>query len=155
MSNVFDNQRHKTGKKVILSKLRDICSRLDRAHDAFHCAKLKHKTDPQTGKSPIEMVQSDMMAVGEQLSELMRNVQSDLASETTLESEYTKEMIEKSLKFTHHSLMERFKHQPNISATLSTTFLLIESNMALHAHFLNLRGQCQDHTNCGIDGKPK
>jgi len=157
----MNNDQQTLGKAVLSNRLNAIIRRMDHARDAY---KTSHKTtkDAETGKTSLTVFQEDMAAAQAQLEELYRDLQANLAEETTLGREYNKETFDATLRVVRGKVLERFKNFPMAAALLECFIMMLEAQLDLGAHFLNIRKQACVEDRQGpngryynLDGDPK
>lgn len=161
MSIPMNNDKHTLGKAVLNNRLGDIIRRMDRARDAYKTSHKKTK-DAETGKTSLTIFQEDMAAAQAQLEELYRDLQANLAEETTLGREYNKETFDATLRVVRGKVLQRFSNFPMAAALLECFIMMLEAQLDLGAHFLNLRKQAGVEDRQGpngryynLDGDPK
>jgi hypothetical protein len=157
----MNNNQQTLGKAVLSGRLNAIIRRMDHARDAY---KNSHKTtkDADTGKTSLTLFQEDMTAAQAQLEELYRDLQANLAEETTLGREYNKETFDATLRVVRGKVLQRFSNFPMAAALLECFIMMLEVQLDLGAHFLNLRKQAGVEDRQGpngqfynLDGDPK
>lgn len=157
----MNNDKHTLGKAVLSGRLNAIIRRMDRARDAY---KTSHKTtkDAETGKTSLTIFQEDMAAAQAELEALSRDLNANLAEETTLGREYNKETFDAALRVARGKVLQRFSNFPIAAALLECFLMYLETQLDLGAHFFNLRKQAgvEDRAGSGnqfynLDGDPK
>ncbi len=75
----------------------------------------------------------------EDINALIKGLETHLERGASLEDQYNKNLIEASLKQSRQEILQRFAHQPNISAAIDLVFMVVEKNLTFHANFSKLR----------------
>ena len=157
----MNNDKQTLGKAVLSGRLGDIIRRMDHARDAY---KTSHKTtkDAETGKTSLTLFQEDMAAAQAELEALYRDLNANLAEETTLGREYNKETFDAALRVARGKVLQRFSNFPIAAALLECFLMYLETQFDLGAQLLNLRKivnvEDRDGPNgqfYNLDGDPK
>lgn len=156
----MNNTQQVFGKAALKGRINGIIRRMDHARDAY---KNSHKTtkDADTGNTPLTTFQLDMAAVQVELETLSRELEANLAEETTIGREYNKETFTAAINIARNKMRDRFRDFPIAAALLETFILFLETQLELGAHFLNLRNQAAVEERVknpglyGLNGNPK
>jgi hypothetical protein len=156
----MNNDQQTLGKSVLVNRINSIANLMKTSREVYN-ASPKRKRD-NNNKYPLETLEDNMRFVQEELELLYRDVKENLATETTIDREYNKETFEATLRSVRNKVLQRFQGFPMAAALLECFIMLIESDLTLNAHFLNLRKQAgvEDRVNNGnqlynLDGQPK
>ena len=103
-----------------------------------------------------------MAAAQAELEALFRDLNENLAEETTLGREYNKETFDAALRVARGKVLQRFSNFPIAAALLECFLMYLETQLDLGAHFLNIRkiANVEDRAKSGnqfynLDGDPK
>lgn len=146
-------EAQKFSKAVINNRLKSFVQRLALANESL---------PPKPTKDQVGTFSCSVSVIEQELNKLTVEIQESLKKETTLEWEYSKELVELTLKDTREKVLKRLCHQPVISAALDMFCMLFETELLLHATWMNLRTCAAVEDRMGpnsqfykVDGTPK